>query len=199
VRVTFAFHPDVLGGHHYGLDEADGVVRAGRPGLEPVRHIKHLVGVPKVAADIEDSRGRQVAILPWRLERDGTLSIMLITSRTNSKWMLPKGWPIAGKTDAQAAAQEALEEAGIEGEVQEAPLGSYYYVKMFDDGSTKPAQAIIFSMRVTSQRRKWPEMLERRRKWYRAQKAAKMAFEPDLARFLGHVAAGRVVLSAATR
>lgn len=171
--------------------------RARREGLEPAGRITQWMYMPKVAADIEDSRGRQVAILPWRYERDGTLSIMLITSRTNSKWMLPKGWPIPGKTDAQSAAQEALEEAGIEGEVQEAPLGSYFYLKLFDDGSTKPAQAIIFSMRVTSERRKWREMHDRRRKWYRAQKAAKMAFEPDLARFLGNVAAGRVALGLA--
>ena len=76
----------------------------------------------KKAEETDAARGRQVAALPWRVEKDGSLSVLLITSRTNAKWMLPKGWPMAGKTDAEAAQQEALEEAGIEGVVLEAPI-----------------------------------------------------------------------------
>lgn len=150
----------------------------------------------KVAADIEEARGRQVAVLPWRLERDGTISVLMITSRTNAKWMLPKGWPMADRSDAAAAKQEALEEAGIEGEVDEAPIGSYHYIKLFDDGSTKPSQAIVFSMRVTAELKKWDEKHERKRKWFGIEKATQVVFEPDLARFLGNVASGRIVLGA---
>ena len=146
----------------------------------------------KKAEETDAARGRQVAALPWRVEKDGSLSVLLITSRTNAKWMLPKGWPMAGKTDAEAAQQEALEEAGIEGVVSEAPIGSYYFIKLLDDGTTKPSQAIVYSLRVTEKRSGWDEKGQRRRRWFRAQKAAKAVYEPDLARFLTNVAAGRI-------
>ena len=45
----------------------------------------------------------QVAALPWRL-REGTVEIMLITSRDSGRWVLPKGWP---------EAREALCEASV--------------------------------------------------------------------------------------
>lgn len=133
----------------------------------------------------------QVAALPWRIEDDGSFLVMLITSRTNGKWMLPKGWPMAGKTDPQAALQEAHEEAGLEGMVSEEPLGSYHFIKIFDDGSTLPSQAVIYSLQVTKQRRRWKERGQRKRKWFSLSKAAGLAYEPDLARFLNNLAAGR--------
>jgi 8-oxo-dGTP pyrophosphatase MutT (NUDIX family) len=146
----------------------------------------------KKAEETDAARGRQVAALPWRVEKDGSLSVLLITSRTNAKWMLPKGWPMAGKTDAEAAQQEALEEAGMDGVVSEAPIGSYYFIKLLDDGTTKPSQAIVYSLRVTGKRSGWDEKAQRRRRWFRALKAAKAVYEPDLARLLTNVAAGRI-------
>ncbi|KKC33126.1 NUDIX hydrolase [Devosia psychrophila] len=138
--------------------------------------------------------GRQVAALPWRLEEDGSRSILLVTSRTNQKWMLPKGWPMAGKSDAEAALQEAREEAGIEGTVSDTPIGSYHFIKLLDDGTTKPSQAVIYSVRVLTQLNKWDEKDERRRKWFSLRKAAKAVFEPDLAKFLSNLASGRPAL-----
>ena len=148
----------------------------------------------KAATDIEAARARQLAALPWRLGKDGSIQVLMITSRTNKKWMLPKGWPMPGKTDAEAASQEALEEAGVSGLASEAPVGSYAYIMLCDDGSTKPSQAVVFSLRVAKERRKWPEKGERSRKWFNAEEAAKMAHEPDLARLLSRVASGRILL-----
>jgi 8-oxo-dGTP pyrophosphatase MutT (NUDIX family) len=136
----------------------------------------------------------QVAALPWRLDADGSVQVLLITSRTNAKWMLPKGWPMADRDDAQAALQEAREEAGIDGLVASAPIGSYHFIKLFDDGRTKPAQAIIYSLKVTQQRSKWSEKGQRKRRWFSPAKAATAVTEPDLARFLRNLADGRVVL-----
>ena len=150
--------------------------------------------MPKTATGITSPRVRQLAALPWRRENDGSLSVLLVTSRTNKKWMLPKGWAISGKTDAQAAAQEALEEGGVEGNIAEAPLGSYAYIKLFDDGTTKPSQAVVFSLQVTRQRREWSERRQRRRKWFTPDAAAEAVFERDLSRLLTGVAAGRIVL-----
>ena len=63
----------------------------------------------------------QVAALPWRTDADGKIRILLVTSRTNGKWMLPKGWPIKGKSESEAALTEAQEEAGIDGTVSPMP------------------------------------------------------------------------------
>ena len=42
---------------------------------------------------------------------------MLLTSRQTSRWVIPKGWPMAGRKPTQAAVREAYEEAGLIGVV----------------------------------------------------------------------------------
>ncbi|KKB76479.1 hypothetical protein VW35_16910 [Devosia soli] len=149
----------------------------------------------KTASVITTRACHQVAALPWRREVDGTLSVMLITSRTNGKWMLPKGWPMEGRTDAEAARREALEEAGVDGVVERDPVGVYHFVKLFNDGTSKPGEAAIYALAVTRERDAWKEKGQRRRQWVPAADAAKLAHEPDLARFLGQLAAGEIELA----
>ena len=60
------------------------------------------------------SETRQVAALPWRPTDEGR-QILMITSRETRRWVIPKGGRMAGKTDAEAAAVEAMEEAGVQG------------------------------------------------------------------------------------
>lgn len=148
----------------------------------------------KTASVISTRACHQVAALPWRREVDGSLSVMLITSRTNGKWMLPKGWPMNGRSDAEAARIEAREEAGVDGVVGAEPIGSYSYVKIFNDGSSKPGEACIYSLAVTRERDEWKEKGQRRREWMTVSQAARLAHEPDLSRFLGELALGIVVL-----
>jgi len=149
----------------------------------------------RTAADITTAHCQQVAALPWRRDSKGALSVLLVTSRTNAKWMLPKGWPMPDKDDADAALQEAKEEAGIDGLVSAAPIGSYHFMKLFDDGSIKPAQAVIYSLRVTQELAKWTEKDQRQRRWFTPKKASKVVTEPDLARFLRNLAGERIILT----
>lgn len=148
----------------------------------------------KRGKDVDTRMCCQVAALPWRTDADGKIRVLLVTSRTNGKWMLPKGWPIKGKSEAEAALTEAREEAGIDGTVSPLPIGSYHYLKLFDDGSTKPAQAVVYAVRVKSERGNWDEKSERERKWFRPQEAATVAFEPDLKRFLADLSGERIIL-----
>ena len=141
-----------------------------------------------------EPRVHQVAALPWRRETDGSISVLLITSRTNAKWMLPKGWLIAGKTDAESAEQEAKEEAGVVGIMSNAPIGSYYFIRQEDDGTTRPSQAVVYSLQVTEELDKWDEKKERHRSWFSATEAALKVYERDLARLLSNVALGRIFL-----
>jgi 8-oxo-dGTP pyrophosphatase MutT (NUDIX family) len=136
----------------------------------------------------------QVAALPWRREADGELQVLLITSRATGKWMLPKGWPMKGLSDAASAQQEALEEAGVEGDIDSQAIGSYRYSKLFGNGASVPGQALIFPLAVRRERKGWKEKGQRQRRWMSPDKAAQLAHEPDLSRFLANLAAGRVIL-----
>src|SRR5579864_7278170 len=59
----------------------------------------------------------QFAALPWRRGPDGGVEVLLITSRETHRWVIPKGWPIKGKSAWKSAAREAFEEAGIQGKI----------------------------------------------------------------------------------
>ena len=54
---------------------------------------------------------RQVAALPFRQDEDG-VHLLMVTSRTRKRWILPKGNPIKGLAPNKVAEVEALEEAG---------------------------------------------------------------------------------------
>jgi len=53
----------------------------------------------------------QMAALCHRDTDDGR-EILLVTS-SHGRWILPKGWPIEGKSGGETALQEAWEEAGV--------------------------------------------------------------------------------------
>ena len=102
---------------------------------------------------------RQSAVIPYRQAADG-LEILLITSRKGKRWVLPKGVVEPELTPPHSAAQEALEEAGIRGTVDERLLGTYRYEKW---GGVCEVQ--VFPMEVTDQLNDWPECGFRRREW----------------------------------
>ena len=70
----------------------------------------------------------QYAALPWRRVH-GEVQILLVTTKTTGRWIVPKGWPIPGRKPAECAAREALEEAGVVGEVAAQAVGSFSYQK----------------------------------------------------------------------
>ncbi|TIX38178.1 MAG: NUDIX hydrolase, partial [Mesorhizobium sp.] len=70
---------------------------------------------------------RQVAAIPFRLNEHGDVEVMLVTSRTTRRFIVPKGWPMKGKSGRKAATIEAQEEAGVLGKTLKQPAGTYYY------------------------------------------------------------------------
>lgn len=106
--------------------------------------------------------------------------VLLITSRGTGRWILPKGWPMKGKTLAEAAAQEAWEEAGVRGSVAVEPIGSYSARKVTDGGLGLRCMVHVFPLDVTELDEKFPESRQRRRKWVTLSRAAKMVQEPEL-------------------
>jgi 8-oxo-dGTP pyrophosphatase MutT (NUDIX family) len=121
----------------------------------------------------------QVAALCWRKHRD-TVEVLLITSRDTGRWVLPKGWPMEGRTGPEAAAIEAWEEAGVTGQVVQDALGYFGYDKVINADLAHPCMVAVYPLRVTSLSRAFPERKERRRKWFSAEKAARKVEEPEL-------------------
>ena len=124
----------------------------------------------------------QIGVLPWR-RRKGEIEVCLVTSRRSGRWIVPKGWPMEGRTPAEAAAIEAWEEAGLTGTVSPDPLGVYGYVKQYG-GAALPIIAVLFAMRVRQVADDFPESQDRKRVWLKPKKAAARLAEPELARIV---------------
>ncbi len=101
----------------------------------------------------------QYAALPWR-KAEGAIEILLITTRNTGRWIVPKGWPLVGRTPSECAGLEALEEAGVLGEVAVETLGSFHYNKRRKSGEIVPCKVHVFAMEVVRQRRSWGSLDE---------------------------------------
>ena len=122
---------------------------------------------------------RQVAALPWRRGAEGP-EILLITSRETRRWVIPKGGRMTGRSDAEAAAQEALEEAGVEGLVDERPLGQFRYLKQQKRRAPRWLTVDVYGLRVEAEHDDWKERAERVREWMSREEAARRVDEPEL-------------------
>jgi 8-oxo-dGTP pyrophosphatase MutT (NUDIX family) len=129
------------------------------------------------------TKGTQFAALPYRLSGEG-VEILLITTRRSKRWIVPKGWPIEGLEPAASAAQEALEEAGLSGEIDRDSIGFFTYLKELRHGISVPCQVLVFPLRVTRQRKTWAEKYTREFRWVTLAEAARMVDEAGLRRLI---------------
>ena len=118
--------------------------------------------------------------MPWRIGANG-LEILMITSRETRRWVIPKGGRMVGKTDPQAAAVEAMEEAGVQGEIDPTAIGAFRYAKRLKSGVDRMCVVAVFPLKVLVQLGTWPEAVERERRWMPLKIAAASVIEPDLA------------------
>lgn len=106
-----------------------------------------------------------MAIQTGLIRQAGTIplkngQVCLVTSRSGKRWVVPKGCMEPGKSAAEVALQEAWEEAGLVGLLQQEPIGSYFYEK---DGGL--CHVILFLMNVTDTSENYPEAGMRQRIW----------------------------------
>ena len=125
----------------------------------------------------------QAAALPWRLTGGG-VEVMLVTSRSSGRWVLPKGWPERHEELWQAAEREALEEAGVSGAITRRSFGSFFYGKDMPRGMQYRCEVQVYPRRVDNEAEKWAERRERKRVWYPAAEAARLVDESDLAELI---------------
>jgi 8-oxo-dGTP pyrophosphatase MutT (NUDIX family) len=128
----------------------------------------------------------QVGALCWR-KRKGQTEVLLVTSRDTGRWVVPKGWPMTGRSAAGSAMQEAWEEAGVRvAPAESRPAGQFVYTKLLKDGRRVPLTVHLFSVRLRKSdlHDRFPEARERKRTWMTARKAAAKVEEPGLRKIL---------------
>ncbi|MFC1600720.1 NUDIX hydrolase [Candidatus Sumerlaeota bacterium] len=109
----------------------------------------------------------------------GQLEVLLITSRSRKRWVIPKGLVEFHLSPRQSAIEEAYEEAGIEGEVSPEAVGRFSYEKW-----AGLCQVEVFVMRVDNMLDDWPEAYFRTRRWFSVEEAAGKVREAELAELI---------------
>lgn len=125
----------------------------------------------------------QVAALPLRRTQAGHIEVLLVTARRKQRWLIPKGNPSVRRSDADAAAREALEEAGVKG-VLGRPVGRYVHCK----GGRPSAKIKVFPLMVDGKAKRWPERKLRKRRWVCVDEVARFVKDPALAQLIATLA-----------
>ena len=101
-------------------------------------------------------KAHQAAALAWRQSEFG-LQVLLVTSLTTGRWVLPKGWVEEGEAHGVTARRETLEEAGVSGAVTREPIGRYSYAKRRKTGKTEMLLVEVYALQVSESAQNWPE------------------------------------------
>lgn len=121
----------------------------------------------------------QLAALCWRKGKEGR-EVLLVTS-SSGRWILPKGWPIEGKTPAEAALTEAWEEGGVvRGKASRKPLGTYMATKRTAEGDDVPCLHRVYAIKVREAVDDFPEAHRRDRAWVSPEEASRLVDEDGL-------------------
>jgi 8-oxo-dGTP pyrophosphatase MutT (NUDIX family) len=128
------------------------------------------------------SRPRLLQIAALCIRRRGDRSeVLLVTSRTSKRWILPKGWPHRGVEEPGSALAEAWEEAGVKrADVSPSPIGRYRSMKRSKSGLERPCDVLVFRVDVRQMADDFPERGERRRIWVSPAEAVDRVDEPGL-------------------
>lgn len=123
----------------------------------------------------------QFAALCYRA-RDGfgATEVLLLTSRDTGRWVIPKGWPMGDRPGFEVAEQEAFEEAGVRGTIEQSPLGFFHYEKAMAKGAIIPCRVQVHALEVCFLEEHYKEKHCRTNKWFKCSEAAKRVNEPQL-------------------
>ncbi|PWE52956.1 DNA mismatch repair protein MutT [Metarhizobium album] len=150
-----------------------------RESRKPATILKQLAQTPRTLA-ARRFRHQYGAICFRFVPETEAVDVLVITSRDTGRWVIPKGWPMKGKKPWQAAAIEALEEAGVRGVVGRKPVGRYTYLKSLDDGEVVPCMVELYQLEATSVELDFKEKGQRRAAWVSTDEAARRVREIEL-------------------
>jgi 8-oxo-dGTP pyrophosphatase MutT (NUDIX family) len=132
-----------------------------------------------ISPPLKTAEARQTGAIPFALH-EGQVFFLLITSRRTGRWIFPKGALMEGLSPWEAAAQEALEEAGVRGTVEREPVGSYRTVKV-SGGRRSLVEVDMYPLQVEEQLADWQEHGERHRHWASLTEARRLLDDKALA------------------
>lgn len=127
-----------------------------------------------------EEKPEQAGVIAHRRNGSG-LEILLVTSRSSGRWIIPKGNIEADLGPRDSAAMEAFEEGGIRGYVHPRPIGVY------DHGNDASRPLLVFRMEVHQELPDWPERLERQRQWVTPKDAMSAIDEDGLKELISKV------------
>ena len=136
----------------------------------------------------------QLACICYK-KKNNKVKIILITSRGQRRWLIPKGWLIKGKTPIETVITEVWEEAGITGNVTKKSVGIIKYKKYVPNAEALEISAEVYLMKVNKLYKSYPERLERKRKWFTIKEAIKKVDEPQLSKLLHELQSSPVLFT----
>ena len=113
---------------------------------------------------------KQSAAIPYRVTSGGEIEVLLVTSQTRKRWVLPKGKVPRGMPAYASAAREAREEGGVIGTTEHIPVG-FYQAKKMVLGASHELRVAAYPLKVWCELEVWPEMRQRRRLWLQLHRA----------------------------
>ncbi|TBC89218.1 NUDIX hydrolase (plasmid) [Rhizobium leguminosarum] len=122
--------------------------------------------------------GRDVAqagALCYRRSENGRVEILLVGSRRNGRWGIPKGHIDDGEASSAAALREAFEET---------VFGTFSYRK---DASPNEYHVAVHLLQVSRIADKFPEKDVRKTRWFPLETALREAAQPGLRMLLSRV------------
>lgn len=148
-----------------------------------------MIGLPPFLRHLLGHRPEALQVAALCRRRSGTeTEVLLVSSLDTRRCIVPKGWPMRGKTLAEAALREAWEEAGVVGRVHADPVGAFHYDKRRKNGLVQRCKVLCFLVDVEGLDEDYPELGRRDRKWLSPKAAAKCVKEKDLKPLLRQLA-----------
>ncbi|KAJ7290917.1 hypothetical protein O6H91_Y291700 [Diphasiastrum complanatum] len=96
------------------------------------------------------------------------MEVLMVTSQRGGVFLFPKGGWETDETVEEAACREALEEAGVRGQMK-AYLGSWDFKSKRQQGYSCPeglCRGYMYALTVTEELASWPEQHHRQRQWF---------------------------------
>lgn len=127
----------------------------------------------------------QIAALCYRFN-EVELEVMLITTRSSRRWIIPKGWPALHRKAHRTATNEAYEEAGVVGKVDPKLFASFRSYKGHSNGWKVRTKVLVYLIKVEKQEVSFPEVGQRDVSWLPIDEAIQKADESGLKAVLGN-------------
>jgi CYTH domain-containing protein/ADP-ribose pyrophosphatase YjhB (NUDIX family) len=150
-------------------------------GEEVTRRQEYQTAEMAIHGTPESSGMCQFGLLPYTF-LDRKLHLLLITSSSGNRWILPKGRQEPDMTPHEVAVMEAVEEAGVLGTLRQ---DLRTRCQMADGRFLQ-----LYAMKISKLLKSWPEENIRRRRLFPLSEALEIIGDPGVAKAVRRLAAG---------